>query len=94
MAKQPTKAQLTRKVKELEAQLSASYHFADLQLAAMAKKSYMGSAVVVELFALGGAELVIPMAIRDGLSPETIAALRADVRRSYEQAIAFKPQGV
>jgi len=33
-----------------------------------------------------------PTLIRDGLSPETIAAIKADLKRSYDLAIQFKPK--
>jgi hypothetical protein len=89
--KRETKATLERKIKELEAQLSATYHFADANLKQVASKNYTGSAVIVEITALGGCEVLQPVAIRDGLSKETITALRADIARSYELAIMFKP---
>lgn len=92
--KQPTRATLARRVKELEAQLACAYHFADSDLRNMARKSYTGSALLVEITALGGAEVLRAIAIRDGLSPETIAALRADIVRSYGDSVAFKPEGV
>lgn len=41
---------------------------------------------------LGGRELFKPVAIRDGLSDETIKALIADMVRSYELATMYKPQ--
>lgn len=91
--KQPTRATLARRVKELEAQLAASYHFADNELGEMARKSYTGSAVIVEMSVLGGKQLLSPIAIRDGLSPETIAALRADIAKSFDGAVMFKPKG-
>lgn len=86
-----TRAQLERKVVELEAQLASTYHFADANLRNAVKKSYMGSAVIVEITVLGGGTVMCPVAIRDGLSPETIAALRADIMRSWEGATAFRP---
>jgi len=90
----PTKAQLARKVLELEAQLIHQYHFADAYLAAIKPGSYMASGVILQLSALGGREIIAPVMIKDGLSPETIAAIRADLRRSYELMVEFKPKGV
>jgi hypothetical protein len=87
----PTKATLERKIKELEAQLASTYHFADAELLQASRKSYMGSAVIVEITALGGNVVMQPVAIRDGLSANTIAALRADIAKSYEDATVFKP---
>lgn len=51
----------------------------------------MGSAVIITLTSLGGKELILPSAIRDGLSKETIAAIKLDLKRSYEVATVFKP---
>src|SRR5690554_1290381 len=87
--KPQTKADLRRKVKELEAQLASSYHFASATLDKAG--GLLGSAVVVELTALGGLKLIPPIAIRSGLSPDTIAALRKDIARSYDEAVEFKP---
>lgn len=90
MAKSPTKADLARKVKELEAQLASTYHFASVDLHKAGDLG--GSAVILELTWLGGKAAICPVAIRGGLSPETIAALRNDLARSYDEAIEFKPK--
>lgn len=87
--KGPTKAELTRKLKEMEAQLASSYHFASATLEKAGNLA--ASAVVVELTALGGRQLINPVAIRGGLSPETIAALRKDIARSWDELTEFKP---
>lgn len=91
-AKAPTKADLRRKVMELEAQLASTYHFADATLDKAT--NLMGSGVLLQLTALGGKELINPVVIRDGLSPETVAAIRKDIARSYEIATMFKPKGL
>lgn len=90
--KGPNKAALARKVTELEGQLASSYHFADANLH-KAGDALMASGVLVTLTALGGREIINPIVIRDGLSPATIAALRADIERSFALATAFKPKG-
>lgn len=89
--KKPTRAALQRKIMELEAQMASVYHFADAEL--HKAQSLMGSGVLIQMHALGGRELIKPVVIRDGLSPETIAALRNDLIRSYELATLFKPKG-
>lgn len=93
-AASPTKAVLKRKVKELEAQLVHQYHFAEAQIDKACIKRTAGSAVILELTYLGGHKVIEPVAIKDGLSEETIAAIKADLRRSYEMATMFKPTGV
>lgn len=88
----PTRADLLRKIEELEAQQAGILHFADVRLD-KAGDCLMGSAVIVRLHTLGGSEITPTFAIRDGLSPETIAALRKDIVRSWKLATLFKPRG-
>lgn len=90
--KAPTRADLQRKVIELEAQLACTYHFASATLD-KAGDALTASGCLVRLHALGGRELIPPVLIRDGLSAETIAALRADIVRSYAGAVALRPKG-
>lgn len=89
--KGPTKAEMARKVVELEAQLTSAYHFAGNGLKQAAYPKFLASAVIVQVTALGGRELMQPVAIRGGLSPETIEHLLKDIQRSYEEATEFKP---
>lgn len=84
-------AKLEREKKELEAQLVFRHHFASAELDKMSIDRMMGSAVILEMKALGGKFGVDPVAISDGLSEETIKAIKADLVRSYNQAIEFKP---
>lgn len=86
-----TRAQLESKIRELEASLVHVYHFAALELPKAA--NLIGSGVVIEIKALGGRTIVQPVMIKDGLSQATVDALRADLIRSYESAIEFKPKG-
>lgn len=85
-----TRAQLEREVMELKAQLASTYHFATATLH-KAGDQLMASGALLRLEALGGRELIPPVLIRDGLSKETIAAIHADLVRSYELATMFKP---
>lgn len=92
MKKKPTtKADLERKIKELEAQLIHQYHFATRLIDRASIKKTMGSAVIMELTFLGGAKVFEPVAIKDGLSDDTIAAIKADLKRSYELTAELKP---
>lgn len=90
-APKQTKADLQRRVMELESQLASRAAAASAELG-KAGDVLMGSAVILHLVALGGREIVAPVAIRDGLSAETIAAIRADLRRSYDLATLHKPK--
>lgn len=84
-------AELQRKLKESEALQTCTYHFAATELKRLSVERCTGSAVIMELTLLGGKKKVGPVAIRDGLSPETIAAIHADLSRSYALAVEFKP---
>lgn len=92
-AKTKTRADLQRENAELRAQLAHVYHFADAEIHKAGTDRMMASGVLLQLHALGGRELINPVVIRDGLSADTIAALRRDFARSYETATAFKPKG-
>lgn len=91
--KGPSKSDLKRKVKELTGQLASAYHFADAALD-KAGQDLIGSGVLLQLHAIGGTRLIESVVIRDGLSAETIAALRKDIERSYKLATMLKPKGV
>lgn len=96
--KKQTKAQrivdLERKLQEALAGQAHVYHFADYSLHKASTDHLMASGVIVTLTVLGGREICNPVLIRDGLSKETIEALRADFRRSYELATHYKPKGL
>jgi hypothetical protein len=92
-SKKKTYKQLERELMELQAQLVHNYHFADAGLSKAGQDRMAASAVVIRLTALGGNELIPPVAIRGGLSAETIAAIRSDLVRSYADAVVFKPKG-
>lgn len=90
MKKRPTtKADLKRRVKELEAQLAHQYFFATIGLDKATIEKTFGSAVILELTFLGGTKVIEPVAIKDGLSDKTIAAIKADLKRSYERTVEF-----
>ena len=86
-----TRAQLERQIIDLNAQLVHVYHFADRSIDKASTKHMMGGGVVLSLTAIGGREFFSPVMIKDGLSAETIEAIKADLKRSYESAVVFKP---
>lgn len=88
-----TRADLERKVIELESQLIHRYHFADAEIGKAGTNHLMTSGVILQLTVLGGRKITEPVLIRDGLSAETIDAIRADLRRSYELTAQLKPKG-
>lgn len=82
-------ADAERRVFELRAQLASRLGAA---FDALGKaESFTGSGVILQVTALGGAEVVPPVMIRDGLSPRAIAALQDDVSRSFELATLVNP---
>jgi hypothetical protein len=91
MAKK-TKAQLEREIIELKGQLANSYFHASAALKNASVDVMGASGVVLQLTALGGREIIHPVVIRDGLSNETIAALKRDIIRSHADATRFAPK--
>lgn len=85
-------AELERQLVEANSQLAHVYHFASANLHKAGMDKLTGSGVILTLTALGGRVICDPVMIRDGLSPETIATLKADFIRSYDDAIAFTPK--
>jgi hypothetical protein len=90
----PSRALLEARLRDLEAQLASTYHFADAYLGKVEHPKLLASGVLVRLDFLGGKEAVTPFVVRGGLSPDTVAALRQDIARSYAEAVEFKPSGV
>jgi len=98
MKPKQTKAQriieLERKLGEALAGQTHVLHFASSSIHKASVDQLMGSGVILTLTVLGGREIFSPVMIHDGLSKETIDALKGDFLRSYELATAFKPTGL
>jgi hypothetical protein len=94
MLKKITKSQriakLERENLELQAYLPSSCHFANAALDKASVDKMMGSGVLLQLTAIGGKEITVPTIIRDGLSEETILAIRKDLKRSYDLGTMLK----
>ena len=88
--KRKTRAQLEREIIELKAQLTPTYHYASKALEKASTDHLMASGALLQLTALGGRELISPVVIRDGLSPEAIKALQEDLKRSYALSTLYK----
>ena len=89
--KRKTREELEFEIIALKAQLASTYHFASKQAGDANTKRYMGSAIIVAMKSLSGKEIVMPVAVRDGLSDEFIAAFKKEMARSHEIATLFKP---
>lgn len=87
-------AELERELKEALAGQAHVYQFAEQGLARASTDHLVGSGIVITATVLGGRVLFDPILIRDGFSPELIAALKADFKRSYDLAVMYKPKGV
>lgn len=85
--------ELERQLKEAQAYQIHTHYFASTELDKFGIDKMMGSGVILELSTLGGRTVLTPVMISDGLSPETIAAIKADLVRSYNKMVEFKPKG-
>ena len=85
-------AELERKLSEALAGQAHVYHFAEAELLKAGTDKLAGSGVILTLTVLGGRKICEPVLIRDGLSKETIAALKGDLVRSFDVATLFKPK--
>lgn len=86
------------RIKELEKTLSDTsaclihrYHFDTRSIDKVSQNKLTGSAAILTISIYKGDVVVGPVAIKDGLSDATIAAIKADLLRSYNLAIEFKP---
>lgn len=101
MSKANTIAVQNQRIEELENKLRSAeayqvhkLHFASYALDRLSTDCMHGGGVIISITPLSGKPLVEPTVISDGLSPETIAALQADMRRSFEKRTELKPKGM
>lgn len=87
-------AELERKLRLAESYQVHQLHFASADLDKFLREKMMGSGVVLTIESLSGRVMVGPCILRDGLSPETVAALHKDLAYSYIRATELKPKGV
>jgi hypothetical protein len=73
----------------LKAQDIGAYKTANEQLRALAKKSLMGSGVIVQILYLDGKEALSPVMISDGLCKDSIRFLCDNVIRTHELRIGL-----
>lgn len=100
MSKANTIAVQNQRIEELENKLRSAeayqvhkLHFASYALDKVSTDRMGGSGVIISITYLSGKPIVDPTMISDGLSPETIAALQADMRRSFGERTELKPKG-
>lgn len=68
----------------LHAQMFHAAFFAHSELTSMSKMNFTASAVIITITNLSGKVLMQPVAVRDGLSLDTVKALQADIKRSQK----------
>ena len=92
-----TKAQrlveLERKLFVAQASQIYRHHFASKALDRLNTDKFMGSGLIVTVTYLSGEQAFEPVMICNGLSKETVAALKADLARSFNYATEMKPDG-
>ena len=79
-------AYLERKLLEALAGQAHVYNFANATADKASTDHLLGSGVIMTLTVLGGRKIMEPVLFRDGLSAETIAAIKADLKRSFDSA--------
>ena len=86
-------AELERKLFVAEASQSYRHHFASKALDKLNTDNFTGSGLIVSITLLSGAQPFEPVMISGGLSKETLAALKADLVRSFNYDLELKPDG-
>jgi hypothetical protein len=82
---------LTRERDEALAQVPYRHAFASNALHKLSTDRLLGSGVILSLTLLGGQQPFEPVMISNGLSNETIKALRNDLFRSFQYNTEVKP---
>ena len=85
-----TKAQLKRELVEALAGQAFNYPSAHRDIDKASTQHMINSGVIMTLTACGGREIISPVLLHDGLSDETIAAIKAELKRSYDLATLSK----
>jgi hypothetical protein len=91
--KRESVAVLRQRIIDLEAQIASRCSNAIQELNGARIEKMQASAIILTITALGGRQIVPPVAIRDGLSDVAINALQDDLLRSYSLATLNKPKG-
>lgn len=82
--------ELKRRLRESEAFHPHRLHFAVGELKKFTVEKMVASACILEITILGGKISLGPVAVK-GFSDETISALTADLRRTYDYMTELKP---
>lgn len=88
--KKLTYKQLELKLAEALASSPTRYNIAHGNIKNANTDKLMGSGVLISIQGIGGKHIIDPVLIRDGLSNETIEAIKNDIKRSYDLAVMYK----
>lgn len=95
-----SKTAMATRIAELEKQLFVAQasqiyraHFASAYLDKISTAKLTGSGVILSIHTIKGDQVFEPVLIANGLAPETIAALQADLARSFNYRTEMKPKG-
>lgn len=96
--KQALITEMQNKISELQNKLFVSeasqlhnLHFASADIQKASSSKMQGSGIILSIKASNGTDIVKPTRIVNGLSQETISAIKEDLRKAYEYAIELKP---
>lgn len=92
LAEQEKNRKLEHELKSIKAQLVHNYHFSYHSIEKAGEDYRKGSAVIISIVDLEGKNVIEPTAIKDGLLPTTIEALKQEFVKSYTLATVFKPE--
>jgi len=88
--KKVTHKETKRKLLEAQASTVLSHVFATTDIEKCSEEKLTGSGVVLQLSGIGGKDIINPILIRDGLSNETIEAIKKDLKRSHNLILSIK----
>lgn len=89
MAKRPTKAEtLAKDLMQTKAQDIGRLSHSHKIVGTLTTDKYMASGLIVTIKDLNGNVVMDETLIADGLSPDTIASIRADIKRTYDLRLA------
>ena len=84
-----TKKQLKQKIVTLQSQIPSSYVSALRNIENCGNDKYTGSGVILTLTDFNGNPIVYPVCITDGLEPETINALKEEIRNCLHLTLSL-----
>lgn len=82
-------AQALKDLRALKAQDIGTLSKAHADAQRLGKDRFLASGVIVSVTTIGGTTLLEPVMIADGLSDETIKALRRDIKATYDYRLTM-----